>query len=117
MSTYTPMVAMDNYDTVIRDGTTKQLYDSIHALNLPVGTILLGTCKLTDINNEMSQEEIKAEVQNNTIVFSAYSTNVKPYEWRLNTQTGDEEWRPIVYEEYVQDMINNSVINVLGGEY
>lgn len=114
---YTPMVAMDNYDTINRTGTTKQLYDTIHALNLPVGTILLGTCKLTDINSEMRQEEIKAEIQNSTIVFSAYSTNIKPYEWRLNTQTGQEEWRPIVYQQFVQDMIDNSVTNKLGGEY
>lgn len=114
---YTPMVAMDNYESIVRTGTTKQLYDSVHALSLPVGTILLGTCKLTDINNEMRQEEIKAEVQNNTIVFSAYSTNVKPYEWRLNTATGEEEWRPIAYQQFVQDMIDESVTTKLGGEY
>ena len=116
-----PLQAMDDYSTVVRNGTTSALFESIKSLNLPVGSMLLGICQLTDINDiapSMKQEEIKIEVYNNNVIHGVMtSTNVAPYEWTIQYTTSSDTWRPSVTTDVVQSMIDESVTNTLGGEY
>lgn len=87
ISKIVPMISMDNYESITRDGTTKNLFDSIRALKLPVGTMLLGTCQLNDLEEiglDMIQEEIKVEIFEGAIQMTMTSTNIEPYEWRLS---------------------------------
>lgn len=117
------MTNMDEYPSIEREGTTKQLVDSIKALKLPIGTILLGDCALTDVVNfgkpqfpgGMTSEEIKVEVFNYAIMFTMTSVNVKPYEWTMSDF--NQNWEPKVLQDWVEDKIDEKVTQVLGGEY
>lgn len=119
--TYTPMTALDDYPSIARDGTTIELFNSIQALNLPVGSILLGICKLTDIDEiapGMKQEEIKIEVYNNNVLHGTMtSTNVPPYEWSIQYAKSTDFWRSCTTVDVVQNMIDEAITNTLGGEY
>lgn len=116
-----PLQAMDDYSTVVRNGTTSALFESIKSLNLPVGSMLLGICQLTDINDiapGMKQEEIKIEVYNDGVIHGVMtSTNVAPYEWTIQYASSSDTWRPSVTTDVVQSMIDESVTDTLGGEY
>lgn len=118
---FVPIRAMDSYTSLVREGTTVQLFQSIQALNLPVGSMLMGICKLTDIDSiatGMKQEEIKIEVYNNNVIHGTMtSTNVPPYEWFIQFASESDFWRSAVTVDTVQDMIDESVTNTLGGEY
>ena len=118
---YVPLQAFSNYPAIKIDGTTKQFFDSISALNLPVGSLLLGGAKLTDIDSVapgMVNEEIRVEVYPNGVFHAVMtSTDVEPYEWHIQYWKGTETWIPAVTTDIVQNMIDQSVTNVLGGEY
>lgn len=118
---YVPLQAFSNYPAIKIDGTTKQFFDSISALDLPVGSLLLGGAKLNDVNDVapgIVNEEIRVEVYPNGVFHAVMtSTDVKPYEWHIQYWKGTETWIPAVTTDIVQNMIDESVINTLGGEY
>lgn len=121
ISDIVPLQAMDDYPSIVRDGTTDELFQSIQALNLPVGSMLLGICQLSDLDNiaeSMEQEEVKVEVYNNNVLHGVMtSTNVAPYEWTIQYTSDTSIWRPSVTTDVVQNMIDQSVTDVLGGEF
>lgn len=126
ISKIVPMISMSNYPSIVKYRTTKELFDSIYELGLPVGTILLGTCGLSDLGEiglNMIREEIKVEVFNAAIQMTMTSTNVEPYEWRLSgmpgpsTEVSVNDWIPSVTQNYVNSQIDEKVTQVLGGEY
>lgn len=117
-----PMIGMNKYPSINRSGTTEQFTSSIRDLNLPVGTILLGTCELSDLDNiytGLMQEEIKVEVYDAAYVYTMTSTDIEPKEWMLTTMgTGtSSDWKPITTRDWVNEQIDEKVVQVLGGEY
>lgn len=67
-------------------GTTPQFLDSIQAQSLPVGSMLLGLVKLTDMPNGLKQAEVQVEVFNNNVIYCTMkSADTKPYRWVCNS--------------------------------
>lgn len=95
-----PMQAFENYPTLVTNGTTDEFFQSVKALNLPTGTLLLGRTTLTDINDvapNMGNEEMKVEIYPNGIIRGIMtSTNVSPYEWTIQWGQLDAKWIPSV---------------------
>lgn len=120
---YVPLKSMDDYgDKIKRDGTTIELFKSLQDLNLPVGTMLLGVCYLTDLEEllgvDFLQEEIKIEVYNNNVIHGIMlSTNVAPYQWNLQYQyEEDAKWIPIVIQDGTASQTINTNIDVGNGK-
>lgn len=121
-----PLVPMSKYDTIKRRGTTQEFIQSIEALNLPIGTMLLGTCNLSDVEdfskdeqNPMLAEEIKAEIFEGCINLTMISTDIEPHEWKLSGYglSTASDWRPSVTENYVNNQIEEKITNTLEGVY
>lgn len=95
-----PMQAFDNYPSLVTDETTDEFFESVKALNLPTGTLLLGRTTLTDISNvapNMGNEEMKVEIYPNNIIRGIMtSTNVSPYEWTIQWGQSNAKWIPSV---------------------
>ena len=125
ISKIVPLVPMSEYSSINKAGTTKEFITSISQLDLPVGTMLLGTCNLTDVTDfgpegtNMTAEEIKVEIFEGCIQLTMTSTNVPPYEWRLsgNSTSDATDWRPSVTQDYVNNQIDSKITQTLGGEY
>ena len=95
-----PMQSFENYPSLVTDKTTNEFFESVKALNLPTGTLLLGGTTLTDISNvapNMVNEEMKVEIYPNNIIRGIMtSTNVSPYEWTIQWGQSNAKWIPSV---------------------
>ena len=95
-----PMQSFENYPTLVTNKTTDEFFESIKALNLPTGTLLLGGTTLTDISDVapgMGNEEMKVEIYPNNIIRGIMtSTNVSPYEWTIQWGQSNAKWIPSV---------------------
>lgn len=95
-----PMQAFENYPTLVTNGTTDEFFQSVKALNLPTGTLLLGGTMLTDISDVapgMHNEEMKVEIYPNHIIRGIMtSTNISPYEWTIQWGQTGAKWIPSV---------------------
>lgn len=95
-----PMQAFSNYPTLVTNKTTDEFFQSVKALNLPTGTLLLGGTTLTDISDVapgMDNEEMKVEIYPNNIIRGIMSsTNISPYEWTIQWGQSNAKWIPSV---------------------
>ena len=95
-----PMQAFENYPSLVTDKTTDEFFESVKALSLPTGTLLLGRTTLTDISNvapNMGNEEMKVEIYPNHIIRGIMtSTNISPYEWTIQWGQSGAKWIPSV---------------------
>lgn len=118
---YVPMQSFDNYPTINSTGTTAEFFTSIQDLDLPVGTLLLGKAELTDLDDvapSMKNEEIRVEIYPNDVIHAVMtSTDVEPYEWHIQFWHGTESWSKATTLDVVENLIDEKVTNVLGGEY
>ena len=97
IATVEAMHGFEEYEGIVTNGTTNDFFNSIKALNLNPGTMLLGACGLTDIEDVapgMKNEEIKVEVYPNGVFHAVMtSTDVAPYEWTIQWWHGTEKWK------------------------
>ena len=95
-----PMQSFENYPSLVTNKTTNEFFESVKALNLPTGTLLLGGTTLTDISDvapNMVNEEMKVEIYPNNIIRGIMtSTNVSPYEWTIQWGQSNAKWIPSV---------------------
>ena len=95
-----PMQSFENYPSLVTNKTTNEFFESVKALNLPTGTLLLGGTTLTDISDVapgMGNEEMKVEIYPNNIIRGIMtSTNVSPYEWTIQWGQPNAKWIPSV---------------------
>lgn len=95
-----PMQSFENYPSLVTNKTTDEFFESVKALNLPTGTLLLGGTTLTDINDVapgMGNEEMKVEIYPNNIIRGIMtSTNISPYEWTIQWGQSNAKWIPSV---------------------
>ena len=95
-----PMQAFENYPSLVTNQTTDEFFQSVKALNLPTGTLLLGGTMLTDISDVapgMGNEEMKVEIYPNNIIRGIMtSTNISPYEWTIQWGQSNAKWIPSV---------------------
>lgn len=95
-----PMQAFENYPSLVTNKTTNEFFQSVKALNLPTGTLLLGGTMLTDISDvapNMGNEEMKVEIYPNNIIRGIMtSTNISPYEWTIQWGQSNAKWIPSV---------------------
>lgn len=95
-----PMQSFENYPSLVTNQTTDEFFESVKALNLPTGTLLLGGTTLTDINDVapgMHNEEMKVEIYPNNIIRGIMtSTNISPYEWTIQWGQSNAKWIPSV---------------------
>ena len=95
-----PMQAFENYPSLVTNKTTDEFFESVKALNLPTGTLLLGGTTLTDISDVapgMGNEEMKVEIYPNNIIRGIMSsTNISPYEWTIQWGQSNAKWIPTV---------------------
>ena len=94
------MHSFSEYEGLVTNGTTAEFFESVKALNLNPGTIILGGTRLTDIQYvapEMVNEEMKVEIYPNNVFHATMtSTDIEPYEWLIQYWKGNEKWRPLV---------------------
>ena len=94
------MHSFSEYEGLVTNGTTAEFFESVKALNLNPGTIILGGTRLTDIQYvapEMVNEEMKVEIYPNNVFHATMtSTDIEPYEWIIQYWKGNEKWRPLV---------------------
>ena len=95
-----PMQSFENYPSLVTNQTTDEFFESVKALNLPTGTLLLGGTTLTDISDVapgMGNEEMKVEIYPNNIIRGIMtSTNISPYEWTIQWGQSNAKWIPSV---------------------
>lgn len=95
-----PMQSFENYPSLVTNKTTNEFFESVKALNLPTGTLLLGGTMLTDISDVapgMGNEEMKVEIYPNNIIRGIMtSTNISPYEWTIQWGQSNAKWIPSV---------------------
>ena len=112
-----PMQAFENYPSLVTNKTTNEFFESVKALNLPTGTLLLGGTMLTDISDVapgMGNEEMKVEIYPNNIIRGIMtSTNVSPYEWTIQWGQSNAKWIPSVISSGtdVQKISTNIVVD------
>lgn len=94
------MHSFSEYEGLVTNGTTAEFFESVKALNLNPGTIILGGTKLTDIQDVapgMLNEEMKVEIYPNNVFHATMtSIDVEPYEWIIQYWKGNEKWRPLI---------------------
>lgn len=96
-----PLVSFDLYPSLVTNKTTSEFFDSVIALNLPTGSMLLGATRLTDISDvasEMMNEEMRVEIYPNNVIHGTMtSTDIEPYEWTIQYMKGKtNKWIPRV---------------------
>ena len=68
--------------------STTEMFNSIKALNLNTGTMLLGGCKLTDFPTGLINGEVQVMIYPNNVLYAVLrSSNLYPYEWIANSHT------------------------------
>lgn len=115
-----PMQAFENYPSLVTDKTTDEFFQSVKALNLPTGTLLLGGTTLTDISNVapgMGNEEMKVEIYPNNIIRGIMtSTNISPYEWTIQWGQPNAKWIPSVISSGTETQKIDTNIEVANGK-
>lgn len=96
-----PLVSFDLYPSLVTNKTTSEFFNSVIALNLPTGSMLLGATRLTDISDVasgMMNEEMRVEIYPNNVIHGTMtSTDVEPYEWTIQYMKGKtNKWIPRV---------------------
>ena len=96
-----PLVSFDLYPSLVTNKTTSEFFNSVIALNLPAGSMLLGATRLTDISDVASgmiNEEIRVEIYPNNVIHGTMtSTDIEPYEWTIQYMKGKtNKWIPRV---------------------
>ena len=96
-----PLVSFDLYPSLVTNKTTSEFFNSVIALNLPTGSMLLGATRLTDISNVasgMMNEEMRVEIYPNNVIHGTMtSTDIEPYEWTIQYMKGKtNKWIPRV---------------------
>ena len=96
-----PLVSFDLYPSLVTNKTTSEFFNSVIALNLPTGSMLLAATRLTDISNVasgMMNEEMRVEMYPNNVIHGTMtSTDVEPYEWTIQYMKGKtNKWIPRV---------------------
>lgn len=115
-----PMQAFQNYPSLVTNSTTDAFFQSVADLHLPTGTLLLGSTKLTDINDvapDMVNEEMKVEIYPNGIIRGTMtSTNVSPYEWTIQWGQLNPKWIPVVISSGTETQKIDTNIEVANGK-
>ena len=115
-----PMQSFENYPSLVTNKTTNEFFESVKALNLPTGTLLLGGTTLTDISNvapNMVNEEMKVEIYPNNIIRGIMtSTNVSPYEWTIQWGQSNAKWIPSVISSGTETQKIDTNIEVANGK-
>lgn len=90
---YVPMRAFPSSVNITH--TTTTFINSLKALNMNTGDMLLGTVHLTDMpDGIVTGAEVKVEVYNNNVVYlTMTSANVSPYVWTCNSHSF-RGWEP-----------------------
>ena len=96
-----PLVSFDLYPSLVTNKTTSEFFNSVIALNLPTGSMLLGATRLTDISDVasgMMNEEMRVEIYPNNVIHGTMtSTDIEPYEWTIQYMRGKtNKWIPRV---------------------
>lgn len=96
-----PLVSFDLYPSLVTNKTTSEFFNSVIALNLPTGSMLLGATRLTDISDVasgMMNEEMRIEIYPNNVIHGTMtSTDIEPYEWTIQYMKGKtNKWIPRV---------------------
>lgn len=96
-----PLVSFDLYPSLVTNKTTSEFFNSVIALNLPTGSMLLGATRLTDISDVasgMMNEEMRVEIYPNNVIHGTMtSTDIEPYEWTIQYMKGKtNKWIPRV---------------------
>ena len=96
-----PLVSFDLYPSLVTNKTTSEFFNSVIALNLPAGSMLLGATRLTDISDVasgMMNEEMRVEIYPNNVIHGTMtSTDIEPYEWTIQYMRGKtNKWIPRV---------------------
>lgn len=72
--------------SVVVDTSTTAFFDSIKALNLPVGSMLLGLVDLSDMPIGLMQAEVRVEVYDDNVLYAVMrSADLAPYVWEANS--------------------------------
>lgn len=115
-----PMQSFENYPSLVTNKTTNEFFESVKALNLPTGTLLLGGTTLTDISNVapgMGNEEMKVEIYPNNIIRGIMtSTNISPYEWTIQWGQPNAKWIPSVISSGTETQKIDTNIEVANGK-
>ena len=124
ISNYVPMQSFDDYPSLVTDGTTMDLINSIKELNLPVGTLLLGQTMLDDMldinpDKQMDNEEVRVEIYPQGVIrLIATSTNVPPYQWtyQYNPTNSESGWIATVISNSVDTQTVDTNIKIGNGK-
>lgn len=115
-----PMQSFENYPSLVTNKTTNEFFESVKALNLPTGTLLLGGTTLTDISDVapgMGNEEMKVEIYPNNIIRGIMtSTNISPYEWTIQWGQSNAKWIPSVISSGTETQKIDTNIEVANGK-
>lgn len=115
-----PMQSFENYPSLVTNKTTNEFFESVEALNLPTGTLLLGGTMLTDISDVapgMGNEEMKVEIYPNNIIRGIMtSTNISPYEWTIQWGQPNAKWIPSVISSGTETQKIDTNIEVANGK-
>ena len=115
-----PMQSFENYPSLVTNKTTNEFFESVKALNLPTGTLLLGRTTLTDISDVapgMGNEEMKVEIYPNNIIRGIMtSTNISPYEWTIQWGQSNAKWIPSVISSGTETQKIDTNIEVANGK-
>ena len=118
---YVPMQSFpESFDTT---HSTETFFQSIQASNPTVGAYYLGLVRLTDMPTGLIQAEVQVSVYPNGVLYATMrSADLEPYVWEANSYDY-EGWQNHNSEtlqsanDYTDTAIQNSITNVLGGDY
>lgn len=124
--------------SVVVDQSTTVFFNSIKALNLATGSMMLGLVELTDMPTGLIQAEVRVEVYDNNVIYAVMrSADLEPYVWEANSydyRGWEQEGQTILDQaedyadtkkteaitasnQYTNTAIQQSITQVLGGSY
>lgn len=84
IANFVPLKAFPN--SVVTDQSTTAFFNSIKALNLATGSMMLGLVELTDMPVGLIQAEVRVEIYDNNVVYAVMrSADLAPYVWEANS--------------------------------
>lgn len=84
IASFVPLRAFPS--SVVTDQSTTAFFNSIKALNLATGSMMLGLVELTDMPTGLIQAEVRVEVYDNNVVYGVMrSADLAPYVWEANS--------------------------------
>lgn len=84
IASFVPLRAFPS--SVVTDQSTTVFFNSIKALNLTTGSMMLGLVELTDMPTGLIQAEVRVEVYDNNVVYGVMrSADLAPYVWEANS--------------------------------